>query len=129
MSNPEITSSGDITNIGDKIRIEPCPKRVTEIATEELLSDTLTAAHYQVGGTDASGRPIVLGEPMTYLCWGGADAAPIIVQNVYQMTPIPEEELIDGGATERFVCVGSYDTRDEAISAGTAIAISLANGG
>lgn len=129
MSNPSVEIQGDLINIGDNVRIEPAPKRVTAIATEELLSDAITAAHYQVGQPDAFGKPIALGEEMTYLCWGGADEPPIVVQNVYQLQPIPEDEQIEGGATERFICVGSYDSRDEAVSAGTSLAISIANGG
>jgi hypothetical protein len=78
---------GDMIILGDdEIRIEEGPVLKTAIATEELLKDEQTAPHYYVGvrpmtfydakgkpyevpaiGRDALGKPIKLGEEMTYV--------------------------------------------------------------
>jgi hypothetical protein len=47
--------------------VEQGPRRVTKIATKELLSDLITARHYQVGTFDAFGKKIELGKPFTFL--------------------------------------------------------------
>lgn len=49
----------------EKARIELASPTLEAVATEELLSNAKTAAHYQVGKPDALGNPIVLGKPMT----------------------------------------------------------------
>lgn len=80
-----------ITEIGDnlfekdgKFRIERGPKLKMDVATEELLSNDVTADHYQAPKTvtvdgveveifsrDAMGDPIRLGQEMIYLDWLG----------------------------------------------------------
>ena len=62
---------GKIIEIGDTIRIEDGPPRKKAIATAELLDDKITKHHYQKGRFDAMGKPIILGEEMTYLDYYG----------------------------------------------------------
>lgn len=62
------------------IIIETGPFIKTAVATPELLADDVTATHYAVGKGDQTGKPIVLGEPMTYADWRNPDRA----WNVYQ---------------------------------------------
>ncbi len=62
---------GKIIEIGDTIRIEDGPPRKKTIATAEVLDDKITAKHYQKGRSDAMGKPIVIGEEMTYLDYYG----------------------------------------------------------
>ena len=84
----------EISNDKKKARIERGPRRITAKATKELLDDKNTASHYFAGerdataadahvvvddapngdkkpgkitGRDATGKPIKLGEPMTYI--------------------------------------------------------------
>jgi hypothetical protein len=57
--------------VGTTVRVENGPTRKTTIATEEVLDDKVTAVHYKVGQGDAMGKPIVLGEEMTYLDYRG----------------------------------------------------------
>jgi hypothetical protein len=78
----------NITRVGDNVRIEPGPKLVTAVATEELLHDNRTAGHYHVGGRDSKGRPIELGKEFTYLEWGGNEAEPKLVFYVYKKVPV-----------------------------------------
>ncbi|MCX5570630.1 MULTISPECIES: hypothetical protein [Kaistia] len=73
----------DLIEIGGKARVERGPARKTAEATEALLSNENTAAHYQVSQPvlnedgeqigwshrDALGQPILLGQPMAYLDW------------------------------------------------------------
>lgn len=60
-----------LTEIDGRVRIESGPKRVVAVATNELLDDEVTASHYAAGKKDAVGKPIVLGEEMTYIDWMG----------------------------------------------------------
>jgi hypothetical protein len=59
----------DLVEIGGRARIERGPAKKTGKATEALLSDEKTAAHYQLGARDAAGAVIEAGKPMTYLAW------------------------------------------------------------
>lgn len=80
----KITRDATTLHVGDKFRIEPGPRRVTAVVTEELLDNAVTATHYALEindtpegvpprqGIDAFGKPIVIGEEMTYLDWVGA---------------------------------------------------------
>lgn len=52
-----------------RARIEYGPQLRTEIATKELLSNEVTAEHYQVNKPDKLGKPIKIGEPMNFLDW------------------------------------------------------------
>ena len=85
----KITFNGDIISLGDKVRIERGHCRRNAVATKELLSNDVTAAHYFAGmrkvseggktvekvGIDALGKPIVLGEPMDYIDWKSPERA------------------------------------------------------
>lgn len=62
-------------DVAGAIRIEAGPVRRQAVATEALLSEEVTAGHYQVGRPDSMGKPIVLGEPMNYIDWKGAEVA------------------------------------------------------
>lgn len=98
-----ITQKGDITQVGENVRLESGPVRKIAIATEELLHDDATAGHYYVGeriedgvrkiGRDALGKPIVLGEEMTYLQWGGRNTVPVMGWYVYKTGPAGADRL------------------------------------
>jgi hypothetical protein len=77
----------EMIEIGTTIRVENGPARKTAIATEELLDDKVTASHYKVGLKDAMGKPIAIGEPMTYLDYKGE-----LVWYVYQLEEIMIED-------------------------------------
>jgi hypothetical protein len=113
--------------ISETIVIESGPAKKKAIATEELLSDAVTAGHYKVGAKDAMYRPIVLGEEMTYLDWLGE-----WVWYVYQEREVgidaagrpvgidDDGRLIESAEAvstkKRFVVVDVKSTRDEAIA-------------
>ncbi|MCX5518435.1 hypothetical protein OSH10_08305 [Kaistia defluvii] len=59
----------DLIEIGGKARVERGPAKKTGKATEKLLANDRTAAHYQLGVRDAAGNLIEAGKPMTYLDW------------------------------------------------------------
>jgi hypothetical protein len=61
----------DLVEIGGKARVERGPARKTGKATEALLADDKTAAHYQIGARDADGKVIESGKAMAYLDWLG----------------------------------------------------------
>ena len=54
-------------------RIELSVITRTATATEELLSNDVTATHYVAGARDATGKLIVIGEQMTYHDWLGKE--------------------------------------------------------
>lgn len=82
-----IVKKGDITEIDGRFRIESGPVRRREIATEELLSDKVTAEHYQVGRPDALNNIITLGEPMDFIDW----RSPERVFYVYALEEVTDE--------------------------------------
>lgn len=83
----------------ETVRIERGPARKQAIATPELLSDDVTARHYQEGAKDALGKPIKIGDRMDYLDWKGA-----YVWYVYKL---------DGG---RYQPAGSHPDLEGAIA-------------
>src|SRR6476661_6554669 len=94
----------NITNVGDNVRIEPGPKLVTAVATEELLHNSRTAEHYVEGGRDSNGRPIELGKEFTYLEWGGTETERKEVFYVYRKVDVNStDEFIDGEPNPNFV--------------------------
>lgn len=95
----------DLIHIDDTVVLERGPRRLSAMATDALLSDEVTASHYQVGRPDALGKPIVLGEPMTYLDWN-AFRQGVGKWYVYKL---------DGGI---FALAGEFDTQAEAVEAG-----------
>lgn len=90
----KVSTKGNMTVLGsDQIRIEEGPALKTATATAELLHDDNTAEHYHAGvrpmtfndalgkpyevpslGRDALGKPIKIGQKMTYLDHGGKKA-------------------------------------------------------
>jgi hypothetical protein len=133
--------------ISESIVIESGPAKKKAIATEELLSDAVTAGHYKAGMrkitkpdgsvvekpyVDAMNKPIVLGEEMTYLDWLGA-----WVWYVYQERevgidaagrPVGIDEdgyLVESdkavSTQKRFVVAAVKQTRDEAIAFATSL--------
>lgn len=61
----------DLIEISETVQIERSHQRKVAIATEELLSNDVTASHYAVGQVDANGNKIVLGQEMAYIDWLG----------------------------------------------------------
>tara|TARA_Y100001951_G_scaffold102557_1_gene109413 strand:- start:454 stop:891 length:438 start_codon:yes stop_codon:yes gene_type:complete len=133
---------GNIIRIEDKsaVRIEPGPRRKREKVTEKLLDDAVTAKHYQVGAKDALGKKITIGETMDYLDWRNRESDPVFY--VYRKTDVfadpdaypqyqppegrdPGEKRDDGEfifPRFRWLPVGEYDSEEEAVAAGEAIA-------
>jgi hypothetical protein len=97
----------NIINVGSNFRIEPGPALVTDIATEELLHDNMTAKHYHapiqdgdktIFAKDVYGNPIRIGEEFTYADWGGDDNEGKTVFNIYEKTPVDfENEFLNDG--------------------------------
>lgn len=79
-----VRKPGGIIEIEGRVRIEAGPVRRNAVATAELLSDEVTASHYQVGKPDAFGKPIKLGEKMDYIDW----KAPERVFYVYELAEV-----------------------------------------
>lgn len=136
MPAPKITKVNDtLTKVGEKVRIEAGPAKLVAVATVELLSNARTAQHYRVGANDANGRPIVLGQEMAYLAWGGEESEPQAAFYLYQLQPRPifnteGKPVIDPktGAQEtvadpnHWVEVESFATEGEAMTAALALA-------
>ena len=138
----QITRDATTLHIGDKFRIEPGPRRVTAVVTTELLDDSVTATHYALEindtpegvpprqGIDALGKPIELGEEMTYLDWVGAqNGTPgSTVFYLYELDDMTPEEIEartseDGTPPDETTIwreVGTYETEEAAL--GTALA-------
>jgi len=99
----------ELIQVTPTVRVECGPVRRATIATAEALDDRVTARHYQVGKRDALGKPIAIGEPMTYLDYRGPWG-----WHVYQMQPVQldaEGRITDDpaqsvAADERYVEVG-----------------------
>lgn len=130
-----------IIHIGDKVRIEAGPRIKTAEATKELLDDTVTASHYQPPRRatreelddpailtegkdrlflDALGKPIQLGEQLTYVDWlAPADEH---VFNVYTWGERPDYDPDKHPQREIWNKVDIKDTELEAIG----VAIELA---
>jgi hypothetical protein len=139
------------TEFGPRVRVEAGAARKTAIATEELLSNAQTAARYHAAyqrqkvdergvplfdpatgapvmeevpaGKDALGKPIVLGEPMTYL---DDYAAP--VWYVYVLREVPGGTDKDGkpATVERWLPEGEpHPSQVDAFMAASRLAVSL----
>lgn len=142
----QIKTTGNITDIDDRIRIEPAHVHKKAVATEELLSDDVTARHYYAGvrkepvyqangeprkdpdgnqmyservGVDSLGKPIKLGEEMDYIDWKGKER----VYNVYQKVAVKDDEGVERMVYQK---VDEFDTHDEAMSHAVTLA---SNGG
>lgn len=81
----------DLTEIDGNVRVERGPAKKAGKATEALLSNDKTAAHYQLGARDADGYLIEAGKPMAYLDWLGTKGF-----YVYLRTAAPTAERPDG---------------------------------
>jgi hypothetical protein len=107
----EVTKHPDnenITNVGDNFRIEPGPAIIDVVATEELLDNSKTAEHYHApiedenGGVkyakDRLGNPIIIGNEVSLLDWGGSETEGKRVYYIYKKTPVDyEHEFLKGG--------------------------------
>lgn len=136
---PAISRENGILTIGDSIRIEPGPAKLTAVATKELLGDA-TAAHYQpprkaskaeiadpaidtpdgmVFSKDAHGDPIQLDQEFTYLDWN-AHRAGESVYYLSQLEPLTAKECEDRGCElgeSIWRDKGVFPNEDAAISA------------
>jgi len=101
----------DLIEISDTVRIERGHVRKQAVATKELLDSKVTAAHYHVGGRDAAGKKIQLGEPMDYIDWLKTDR----VWYVYKLIVVEEE--VDGKllTVSRFMPQQSFADEAEAV--------------
>lgn len=99
---PATTREGNILQIGATVRVESGPVLRREVATPELLDDSVTAAHYAMGRRDAQAKVIVEGEEMAFLDWNGhgegREGATAFY--VYQRQPLTAEELAAREITE-----------------------------
>jgi hypothetical protein len=105
-------ADGDFLELDGKVRVQRSRRRRTEIATEALLGNDVTAADYQVGRPDARGKVIELGSPMTFIDY----LAPERVFYVYAREPVADE--VDGKpvTVERFMPKGEeYATEEDAL--------------
>lgn len=124
MTDAQLTRRGDMIVLGDdEVRIEEGAVRKTATATEELLHDDNTAPHYYAGvrpmtfntpkgpidipakGRDSLGNVIKLGQPMTYLDYGGAKAPGERCFYIFTKHPIDptKETFSDGTANPHYV--------------------------
>ncbi len=114
----DIKRKGDIIEIDGKVRVEAGPLRRSEIATEELLSDEVTAQHYQVGRTDALNNIIALGKPMDFIDWKSKERA----FYVYALEEVTD--TVDGKPVRnmRWVPKGVHPDEAAALSQATTLA-------
>lgn len=112
---------GQIIEIGKTIRIEDGPPRKTAIATAEILDNKITAKHYQKGRIDAMGKPILLGEEMTFLDYYGEHVFYVysledvgIDKNGVVILPGDKTEREPVKTEERWLPVGVGETEKEA---------------
>src|SRR5689334_14617726 len=97
----------NIINVGSNYRIEPGPAVIDAVATEELLHNDNTEAHYHAPiednngltyAKDRLGNPIILGQDFSYLDWGGDKHEGKRVFYIYEKTPVDyEHEFLKGG--------------------------------
>lgn len=109
--------SPNLFEFDEKVRIESGPSLRTAKATDALLSDTVTAHHYKVGGLDAQSNVITLNKPMVYLDWLGE-----AVWYVYRWEPVPPEIIAERSMApdaKYWAEKGVYPTLEEAEAAVT----------
>ncbi len=104
--------NADLIEVKPGVRIERGPARITEIATEALLSNEVTAAHYTVGQLDALNKPIEIGKTCTLIDWLNPDK----VWYVYHEQEFTEK--IDGKSLKikRFITRGDFAGEAEAVA-------------
>jgi hypothetical protein len=130
-----------LLQISDRVRIESHPRRFTKKATEQLLADNVTAAHYKACRPateqeiasptietrdgqrifrDALGAPIEIGKPMAYIDWLAPEDAH--VYTVYRLEPVLADEANPAaGTVDRYLPHGTFDTLQEAEAAAEAL--------
>lgn len=86
MARDEITSR--LIEFDGKVRVEAGPALKTAKATDDMLSDKKTAAHYVAGAFDAVGKQIVMGANFSYLDWLGTP-----VWYVYRLEEVPADQV------------------------------------
>lgn len=89
------------------VRVEKAKPYRKAVATEALLDDQVTAEHYRVGSADSLGKPIVLGEEMTYVDWHNSEDA------VWRLYEWHLDEADDG---ERWRPAEDFTSRDAAVN-------------
>lgn len=120
----EVVRDGDRILIGDKVIIESGPALIEATATEELLSDAQTAYHYAVGQPDAKGKKIALGEPFSYLAYGGSETEGRRVFYIFEKVDLSDADREDQDTIDEFRWIerGTRATEDGAIAIGQTIA-------
>jgi hypothetical protein len=111
-------TDGDLIEIGDSVRVQRGHVRRREIATEALLSDDVTAAHYAVGRPDALGNIIALGQPFDFIDWRSGER----VFTVYRKETVDDEIAGAPVTVERFLPKGVHGTEELALSQAVALA-------
>jgi hypothetical protein len=80
------------------------------------LDDAVTATHYKVGQPDAKGKPIRLGDPMTYIDWKSEQRS----YYLYRVEPVTWSQFDPNTGEKkefsenRWVEKGMYDTKEAA---------------
>lgn len=138
---PEIKRDGPLISIGENIRIEAGPARLSAVATDELLG-AATADHYtgprpatdaeiehplidtsdgMVYAKDALGNPIKPGQPMDYLDWVGFREGRPESTRFYLYRYIDRADPSDHIDPKVWSEIGVYETEDAALAAAFAI--------
>lgn len=108
----------ELIQVTPTVRVECGPVRRATIATEEVLDDRMTARHYQEARPDAMGKPIEIGEPMTYLDYRGPwgwhvyQVQPVMLDAAGRLTDDPSKGVTPD---ERYVEVGLEMDRQAAL--------------
>jgi hypothetical protein len=125
----EVTRKGDMIVLGDDaVRIEEGHVLKTATATKELLDNSATAPHYQIGRLDALGNTITEGQEFTYVDYGGTDGeAPAEGTRefkVYKRRELTPEEQAETKGTRTYVfdLAGARKGEEAAIDLGQRIA-------
>jgi hypothetical protein len=94
-----IVRDGNMITLDGKVRVEPGPVLKKASVTDELLDNTVTADHYQIGKLDAKGDPIEPGGEMHYLDWvgHGQGAEGSTCFYVYRLEDLTAAELKERG--------------------------------
>jgi hypothetical protein len=127
----KIVRTGNLVEIGDSHRIEPGPRKLTNVATSSLLRNDVTAAHYALQiedgqggkrpGIDAHGEVIEIDKPMTYLDWvghqNGGDGSTVFY--LYEHGPMTKAQLKERGLDEGSIWheIGAFTSEEDALGA------------
>jgi hypothetical protein len=109
--------SDTLVELGGRVRIERGPKVKEAKATEKLLSNDVTADHYQVGRVDAVGKTIALDKPMRYVDWFGEYEWKVYALRTEPLLDALGNQLTDDAGNvrtqDRWVQVGAVDGDEE----------------